>query len=439
MVVPPAELKWLLEQPDATLSNQMQLQDILQTHHTMMDARLISSNFSNKLISRTLTSQLGELSGAIYEEIGSSVDQLFGSAPGQYRDVNVFEAATKVVARTTNRVFVGIPLCRNDKLINHLIDFSESVVATAFVLRRVPGPLRNTLAPIITFSHNKHRKAVKTIVQAEVASRLASRGPKDSTESRNDFLQWMIDLALANNAPFELEPGVLAQRLMATNFAALHTSSMTFTNAFFDVVSGQNAAERMASLRSEAETVFTEHGNFSKQAVSQLLKIDSAFKESGRLEPLTTVSMERRVLKAGGVTTPISKTYIPQGSAVAIPTLMIHTDKATYPNPHEYDPERFADLRATMNATNDSDSKTGLQAANLAFSTTSPNIMHFGHGRHACPGRFFATQELKVILAYILLNYDIEPLKERPATKTVGNSNFCPTEVKVRVKRREKS
>ena len=125
VVVPPAELKWLLEQPDATLSNQMQLQDILQTHHTMMDARLISSNFSNKLISRTLTSQLGELSGAIYEEIASSVDQLFGSAPGQYRDVNVFEAATKVVARTTNRVFVGIPLCRNDKLINHLIDFSE--------------------------------------------------------------------------------------------------------------------------------------------------------------------------------------------------------------------------------------------------------------------------------------------------------------------------
>jgi len=37
--------------------------------------------------------------------------------------------------------------------------------------------------------------------------------------------------------------------------------------------------------------------------------------------------------------------------------------------------------------------------------------MHFGIGRHACPGRWFASHEIKLILAAFLSKYDIK-LKE---------------------------
>lgn len=57
--------------------------------------------------------------------------------------------------------------------------------------------------------------------------------------------------------------------------------------------------------------------------------------------------------------------------------------------------------------------------------TTTPNYLTFGQGRHAwyskdhsctkydlisnsSPGRFFATNEVKTMLAYILLNYDVK-------------------------------
>lgn len=33
--------------------------------------------------------------------------------------------------------------------------------------------------------------------------------------------------------------------------------------------------------------------------------------------------------------------------------------------------------------------------------------LEFGHGSHACPGRFFATAVLKCTLAAILQNYDL--------------------------------
>ncbi len=42
------------------------------------------------------------------------------------------------------------------------------------------------------------------------------------------------------------------------------------------------------------------------------------------------------------------------------------------------------------------------------FVTVTKDFMAFGYGRHACPGRFFAANEIKLILANILLNYDIK-------------------------------
>ena len=41
------------------------------------------------------------------------------------------------------------------------------------------------------------------------------------------------------------------------------------------------------------------------------------------------------------------------------------------------------------------------------YVASNPASLSFGYGRHACPGRFFAAQEIKAIMAYILHNYDI--------------------------------
>jgi cytochrome P450 len=40
------------------------------------------------------------------------------------------------------------------------------------------------------------------------------------------------------------------------------------------------------------------------------------------------------------------------------------------------------------------------------FVSTSTNHLGFGHGQHACPGRFFASNEIKIIMCHILLKYD---------------------------------
>lgn len=75
--------------------------------------------------------------------------------------------------------------------------------------------------------------------------------------------------------------------------------------------------------------------------------------------------------------------------------------------------------------------------------------MTFGHGRYACPGRFFASNESKIILATLLLKYDIrfehqEKIKEgkmlgkceRPANLVFADACFPNPEVKVLFRKR---
>jgi cytochrome P450 len=38
--------------------------------------------------------------------------------------------------------------------------------------------------------------------------------------------------------------------------------------------------------------------------------------------------------------------------------------------------------------------------------TTSSESLNFGHGNHACPGRFFASNEIKVVLIELLRSWE---------------------------------
>lgn len=70
--------------------------------------------------------------------------------------------------------------------------------------------------------------------------------------------------------------------------------------------------------------------------------------------------------------------------------------------------------------------------------TVTKENMGFGYGRHACPGRFFAATEIKLIVARILLDYDLklpEGQTERYPNIAIAN-NYVPDMKKELVFRR---
>lgn len=186
----------------------------------------------------------------------------------------------------------------------------------------------------------------------------------------------------------------------------------------------------------------------TKRAASQLFKIDSAIEESLRLAPVVAFGSGRRVTTRNGLTTPHSNTYLPEGSTVAIPSIAIHQDTSNYADAAEYKAFRFAEQREQIPAEttitgNGKDSPAGSSTTStgrtspVALATTSMKITSFGHGRLACPGRFFASDEMKLLSAYIILNYSFDILKERPKRVWAGPFGIPPMTANIRVKRRE--
>lgn len=100
---------------------------------------------------------------------------------------------------------------------------------------------------------------------------------------------------------------------------------------------------------------------------------------------------------------------IPAGYNIEIPSYALTHDPDVIPDPDKFDPFRF--YRAESQVIEE-----GVDGGTNHLVSVSPINMNFGYGRHACPGRFFAASELKMILSRALLDYDIrltEGTKER--------------------------
>lgn len=83
----------------------------------------------------------------------------------------------------------------------------------------------------------------------------------------------------------------------------------------------------------------------------------------------------------------------------------VASDEKLWSNPSQFDGLRFEKLRQQAGAEN-----------KFQLVTTGKDSLAWGHGSHACPGRFFASNEIKTIFIEFLRNYDIklEDGKERP-------------------------
>lgn len=85
---------------------------------------------------------------------------------------------------------------------------------------------------------------------------------------------------------------------------------------------------------------------------------------------------------------------VKRGSKVAIDLTHMWSDQY-YNNAKTFDGYRFLRLRETP----DQDHMAHLVS-------TGQNHLGFGHGVHACPGRFFASNEVKIALCHLILKYD---------------------------------
>ncbi|KAG6064642.1 hypothetical protein E4U32_008241 [Claviceps aff. humidiphila group G2b] len=117
-------------------------------------------------------------------------------------------------------------------------------------------------------------------------------------------------------------------------------------------------------------------------------------------------------------------TFLPKGSLTAF-SCQRRWDHTLYSNPFQWDGARFFKKRQEKG-----------QERTAQLVATSPDNMAFGYGRQACPGRFFVASVTKIVLAHLLLKYDVRLHDREPQTTALGFALSSDATVKVDVRRR---
>lgn len=117
------------------------------------------------------------------------------------------------------------------------------------------------------------------------------------------------------------------------------------------------------------------------------------------------------------------KTILPRGATIAIPGGPMSRDSTLYDDPQRFDGFRFyrPEMEDTMSPTNTQQDYTGIEPGNLSW----------GNGRFTCPGRWYAAALIKLIVANLLVDYDISfprgqrerPLNVKYDTETLPDFN----------------
>ncbi|KAJ7328341.1 cytochrome P450 [Mycena albidolilacea] len=169
----------------------------------------------------------------------------------------------------------------------------------------------------------------------------------------------------------------LAIRAVHLNMASIHTSSIFTTHALFELARLPPA--QPALIRAEIEqAIGSEGGMCNKMAVGKFFLLDSLLKEVGRF----LLWAPRALSSANGA-------VLPRGSVVSLAPKPLHLNPKCILIP------RLSTCSALPSR------------ATRESSTVSNDYIVFGVGMLACPGRFFAALKIKIILAEILVNYDV--------------------------------
>ena len=277
----------------------------------------------------------------------------------QDSQVAAVPASMAAVAQLVSQVFVGDKYGRDKKWTNTVMDFAHGIMIYDIFLRWFPQILRRYISELTPTRRrvNRLRQWLRDDI-LDLSQRngliVAKEAADTEVASRTGLLLPMLvqnvkaKPSYQNADDTELVRGVTA-RVAILLLAAIDTTSLTFSQVLFDLVSHPRARYIVPIIAQIREVLSDNEGMWNVKALGQLKLLDSFIKESQRLHPIQLTISGRNVLPKDGHTFRPAKSdfmaeslHVPQDAIVELPLWGVHQDPENYRSPETFDGFRFA-------------------------------------------------------------------------------------------------
>lgn len=369
---------------EEAVKDEFRLADMLGTSQTDLEPHRLFAVIITPFLARFIPVLSNVLTRGFDRGVGADIQ-----APLQVESPS--NLIMDVIARATTVCFFGEELGTNSELIPVYKDFAASI--GHFVNRKSPVlallPSVAKLYMWVKFNLSSptavyRAKVLKYTMPIVHERRRLMKELGDEYDPPLDSLQ-----AYLNTVPLDqpVNEHELATMMLTLVFFSIHTTTKRTTICLYNLA---KYPQYVPELLEEQRAVLGDDwadGTVTLDQLKNLNKLDSFIRESLRTSgrsialPHKIVGMDEWHLPGGYV--------LPKGTVVNINTEDVYySPELQGPNPREFNAWRFVG--------------TDKGAARIG-----PDMIAFGLGRHACPGRFFAVHEMKIALSLILKRYSV--------------------------------
>ncbi|KAF8167722.1 cytochrome P450 [Crassisporium funariophilum] len=414
----------LRKAPEDEVSFGEAAKELASSPHYLGQTHPVSANGLGDLATH-LTRNLPFILAGIREEIGIAVKEATPPAenPLDWIEVDAFNWVSQIIVKVNNRVFVGLPLCRDPEFTSSSLSILKEIYQTGPFRSLLPNSIRSIIERISSGSLGSRRRLRKRVASFIKERKVASEERQESFEQKNnDLISWILHGITNKNAVNDT-----ANNLVALSLSA---NQILLTNLMHVLYHLAANPEYAAPLRTEIESAVVREG-WTKSALEKMRKLDSLIKESMRISGTSSLTMMRKTLKPYTFS---SNTHIPPQTLLFAASLPRHLSPTIYPSP------LFSPLHEQQHSTSPSPTSTSASEGGTRFGlvATTPDWLAWGYGRHACPGRFYGAAVVKVVLAWVVLGFDVRFEFEggRPGDVVFGMGRLPNPDVKIMLRKR---
>ncbi|KAJ4405924.1 hypothetical protein N0V82_010224 [Gnomoniopsis sp. IMI 355080] len=367
-----------------------------------------------RVVNNYLTKALNKLTVPLSNEAATALRYLLTDSP-EWHEVSALSTIARTVSRMSTRIFIGEEMCSNDEWVNSVAEYSRSAFACIPELQMWPAFTRRIVhwflpsAKLVRKNLEPCRKILQPVVAQRKKLKAEALARGEPAPVYDDALGW-FEKEYGNN----YDP---AYSQITLSTVAIDTTSDLLQSTMLQLA---RHPEYIQPIRDEIVEVLGKQG-LKKIALYNLKFMDSCLKETQRLKPIL-FGMRRGVVADAKLSDGF---VIRKGERVILDSTNMWNAKY-YDNPEKFDPYRFMRWREEGNE----------NIAHLV--STSDKHMGFGHGQHACPGRFFAANELKLALCHLVLKYEWKlPEGHNPQHLCLGSSMAANPSLRLLIRRRK--